>query len=372
MKTLLALLFLSLATHSQVKPLIKKPDGTVYMMNATYQPGDTIELSGDYLWIQIKPINGTKEKPIVFRNKGKVTVGGFKGYTMILTGKHFKVICDTLGKFVIGKPGVYSMGLNLSTSTNTEVSGIEFQYLQTGIQQNPTGTMLLEDCYYHDNYFHDLGNPTEQGRSEAFYLGKTSAGGAFFKNCRIENNLIENVSGDGIQVAGGNFTIKNNWVTKFGTANLAYHQNGILVGGYASADVTGNIISNSTGIALQVLGRGSVNVIGNLFSDINNKTDAIYINGKTSTVDNKLNIIFANNKFTRVTAGRKVVMNGTALSLNGGIAYTNNIGLEKSTIWMVTPDQFTPVPLVKEFELTTTTGEKVIFQLINGTLKQKP
>lgn len=338
-RILIVLLLICSFAHARIVPLAKRTDGTVYIMNSTFQPGDTVELVGNYLWIQIKPINGTKEHPIVFRNKGKVVVGGFKGYTMILTGQHFKVIGD--GNFVIGKPGVYSMGLNLSTSTNVEIANIEFQFLQTGIQQNPTGNALLENCYYHHNYFHHLDNPTEHGRSEAFYLGKTSAGGAFFRNCRIENNRIDSVSGDGIQVAGGTFSIRNNKISRYGLANLRYQNNGILVGGNATADVIGNEISNGKGMALQILGRGLMNVNGNKFTNIDTRQfgdDIIYINGKTATPENKLKINFINNTFFELKPGRKVIMNGTAPALNGGIKYGRNVGLDRGQIVTVRPD----------------------------------
>ena len=342
MKSLIALLFISNALQARIVTLPKRPDGTVYVVNSTLQPGDTVQLVGDYLWIQVRPIMGTKEKPIVFTNKGDVNIGGFKSYTMILAGQHYKVIGNKSGKFVIGKPGVYSMGLNLGLSTNVEVANIEFQYLQTGIQQNPPGKLLMEDCYYHHNYFHDLDNPAAQGRSEAFYLGSTaSTGGAYFKNCRIENNRIDKVSGDGIQVSLGTFLIRNNKISNYGLANLRYQNNGILVGGHATADVLNNEVSNGKGIALQILGRGLMNVIGNKFTNIDTRLhadDIIYINGKTATADNKLQINFRDNTFSGLQPGRKVIMNGTTPAINGGIRYGKNAGLKRGDILMVARD----------------------------------
>ncbi|MET0242100.1 MAG: right-handed parallel beta-helix repeat-containing protein, partial [Flavitalea sp.] len=258
MKRLLILVLLFSQVYAQKKVELPRRPGaasnTVYILDAPFKPGDTVLLSGDYLWIQIKGIKGTAEKPIVFKPKGKVTIGGYASYTLNLYGEHFKVLGG--GKLVIGHPTVFAMGINLGTSHHVEIAGLEMYNVTTGIQQNPTGTELIEGCYYHDLYIHDMQNPPHKGRAEAFYIGKTSPGGCYFKDLRIENNRIENVSGDGIQVSGGTFTIRNNKVRNYGMSDLEQQNNGILVGGNATAIISGNEVSGGTGPALQVLGRG--------------------------------------------------------------------------------------------------------------------
>lgn len=343
MKLLLALLFLSAFAHGQRLVTLPRRTGndklTVYLPTSPFLPGDTVELEGDYLWIQVKGIKGTAQKPIIFRPKGKVTVGGFKSYTMILEGEHWKLLGGC--SLTIGKPGLVSMGLNTGPSHHIEVADVEMQYVTTGIQQNPIGTGVLDSIYYHRLNIHDMSNPAESGRAEAFYIGQTKAGGMTFNNLRIEDNTITDVSGDGIQVAGGTFSIKRNVINGYGLADLVQQNNGILVGDKASADIWDNTISTGTGPAIQILGIAQVNVVRN--SITGNRTtrgteDLVYINGRSG----KLAVLFEGNTLTNNTPARKVAFNGTAPANNGGVVYRQNQGLAEAGITKVVGDVFTP------------------------------
>jgi parallel beta-helix repeat protein len=189
----------------------------------------------------------------------------------------------------------------------------------------------MVDCYYHDNYIHDINNPADRGRSEAFYLGSTSTtsytASHRFKNCRIENNVISNVWGDGIQVANGTFIIKNNIIKRFGLAQLADQRNGILIGGNATATVLRNVIDGGRGNALMVFGVGrniiKHNTIKNI--DISNLTsmDIVYINARVSSGAPLLSLEFSHN-YIHGKTNRFGVVNMTSLSSSSGGAFSYN------------------------------------------------
>lgn len=340
---LLFALLMVMGVNARTVSLPRRSNNTVYLTDATslLQPGDTVVLEGDYTWIKIFNIQGTKEAPILFINKGLVTVGGYVPYTCVLNGSYFKVLGNGDGDIPYGiklgkeRDSIYgAFGLALGDSKGVEVAHCEFQYLSSGILQNPPQGQPMTDCYYHHNYLHNFDNPKSKGRSEGFYLGNTKESATRFENCRIENNRIENVSGDGIQVSRGTFVIKGNSIKNYAQASLALQRAGIIVGGAATADVQNNTVENGGGVGLQIFGCGVMDVSGNTFKDIDvrrlQKEDIVYINGKSATAETPLQIRFYNNNFINVQPNRKVVCNATFAEKSAGISFRNNKGVHSS------------------------------------------
>lgn len=347
------LLALSVIAQARTVTLPRRSNNTVYIMDAStlLQAGDTVLLEGDYTSIKLLKVQGTKEAPIIFRNKGLVTIGGYVPYTWVINGSYFKILGNGDPAFKYGiqlgknRDSIYgSFGLAFGDSKGVEVAFCEFQFLSSGILQNPMAGQLMADCYYHDNYLHDFDNPKARGRSEGFYLGQTKTSTTRFENCRIENNLIENVSGDGIQVSRGTFIVKGNTVRNYAKARLAMQRAGIIVGGEATADIIDNVLQGGGGVGLQIFGCGKMEVAGNTFKDIDvqllPKEDIVYINGKTATPDNPLEINFHNNTFINVAPNRKVIYNGTFEEKTSGITYKKNKGLSSDKINLSKKDKW--------------------------------
>ena len=347
MKPGLLVLFIltSLFAEARIRSLPRRSNNTVYITDATtlLQAGDTVLLEGDYTWIKLFKIEGAKDTPIVFINKGLVTIGGYVPYTCVFRGNYFKILGNGDPAYQYGirlgkdRDSIYgAFGFAFGDSKGVEVAYCEFQYLSCGILQNPAYGQAMPDCYYHHNYMHHLDNPKGKGRSEGFYLGNTKASTTTFEECRIENNLIENVSGDGIQASVGTFIIKGNVIRNYAKASLAQQRAGIIVGGQATADVVDNVIEGGKGVGLQVFGRGKMKITGNTFKDIHVqnlvKEDIVYINGKSATPENPLEIYFHDNEFINVTPNRKVIYNGTLAEKTGGITFKKNKGLASSQI----------------------------------------
>lgn len=349
----LSVVFISLLSQARTVTLPRRSNNTVYITDATtlLQAGDTVVLEGDYTWIKLFKIEGTKDAPIVFVNKGLVTIGGHVPYTCVFGGSYFKILGngdpDYKWGIQLGKKrdSIYgAFGFAFGDSKGVEVAHCEFQYLSSGILQNPKEGQVMSDCYYHDNYLHHFDNPKSKGRSEGFYLGNTKASTTRFEDCRIENNLIENVSGDGIQASVGTFIIKGNTIRNYAKARLAQQRAGIIVGGLATADIIGNVIEGGGGVGLQIFGCGKMEISGNTFKNIDvqtlQKEDIVYINGKTATPDNPLQISFHDNEFINVMPNRNVIYNGTFIDKTAGISFKKNKGLRSSQINLSKKDKW--------------------------------
>jgi hypothetical protein len=349
---LLALLTAGIA-EARTVALPRRSNNTVYITDASplLQPGDTVLLEGDYTWIKLFKIPGTKEQPIVFINKGLVTIGGYVPYTCVFNGTYFKILGNGDPELKYGirlgkqRDSIYgSFGFAFGASKGVEVAHCEFQYLSCGILQNPPAGEVMTDCYYHDNYLHDFNNPKAKGRSEGFYLGNTKASTTRFENCRIENNIIENVSGDGIQASVGTFVLKGNTIRNYAKARLAQQRAGIIVGAHATADILDNVVEGGGGVGLQIFGCGKMEISGNTFKNIDvqtlQKEDIVYINGKTATPENPLEIDFHNNTFENVMPNRKIIYNGTFPEKTAGITFHKNKGLSSDKINLSKKDKW--------------------------------
>ena len=348
---ILLVIFTSACAKARVITLPRNGTNAIYINDASQiiKAGDTVQLEGDYKSILVKEIHGTKEQPVHFINKGLVTVSGYSNYTCVFTGSYY--IIDGSGDpnykygIKLGKENeLGAFGIGPGNSTGVEIHNVEFTDLSSGILQNPHSGEPMVDCYYHDNYFHDFDNPKAKGRSEPFYLGFTGGIGAQFENCRIENNIIENVSGDGIQVCNGSFKIIGNTVKKYAKASLVQQRTGILIGGNCTAVVKNNTIEDGRGVGMQVFGMGKIEIANNTFKNIVvndlDKEDIVYINGKTATPDNPLQLNFHDNKFENCTPNRKLIFNGTSPDKTAGSSFKRNKGLDQNMVSLTQKDKW--------------------------------
>lgn len=306
-----------------VKTIPKNNDGGWYYPNGKaaslgIQPGDIIELEGDYAYINLDGLAGTPEAPIIFRPKAGtiVRVGVNNSYAWIMMNcKHFIIDgTTTAGKygFKIGGPvkGQYiAQSFTFPTSDNFEIKNVELLNAQVGFFGNPkiAGSGPFKNIKIHDNYVHDLDNPMELGRSEGVYLGRTDVNsrtiGGSFENVEIYNNIFEGLAGDGIQVAlTKNVYIHDNQINGYGRANLEQQRSGIIIGGCTSGRVENNKVNNGTGAGLQIFGGGEVIVKNNLFDNVatSPNEDGIYIDGKCQ--DEKLTVRLTGNVITNKPA----------------------------------------------------------------------
>ena len=294
------------------KTIPKNNDGGWYRPNHGLKPGDVVVLEGNYSYINLDSVQGTAEKPIIFRPKGVVNIGVNNSYAWIITNsKHFIIDGRIEGEqygFKIGsniKGQFIAQSFTFPTSDNFEISNVELRNAQVGFFANPK-TGEYRNIKIHDNYVHDLDNPGESGRSEGVYLGNTgkattTEGGKFY-NVEIYNNRFENLAGDGVQVAlTENVFIHHNIIKGYGKADLAQQRSAIIIGGCTSGRIEDNTISEGTGSPIQVFGGGDVYVNRNKMSAVatSSNEDGLYIEGKC--LDRPLKVHLSNNTIDKVS-----------------------------------------------------------------------
>lgn len=291
-----AVLLTNSSTTTKRVTIPKNNDGGLYKpkLSNYLKPGDTLELEGDYAYINFDSLRGTKEKPIIIVNKGIVRIGTNNSYAWIMTNsKYFKIIGSLVSTdkypFKIGGPvaGKYiAQSFTFPTSDEFEITGVELLNAQVGFFANPSSG-LYKNISIHDNYVHDLDNPAESGRSEGVYIGNTSFSttttGGHFDSLHIYNTRFENLAGDGIQVAlTSNMNIHDNIIKGYGKANLEQQRSAIIIGGCSSGKVYNNNTSDGTGAAFQIFGGGDVYLTNNTATNVASSAneDGIYIDGK--------------------------------------------------------------------------------------------
>lgn len=290
--------------HAQHKVILDRNDEDgLFIKDASddIHAGDTVLLKGRYTSFAIYNIKGTRERPIVFINKGPVLIGGNKTHGAIFSGEYFKILGngDKNIRYGIcfsnlGKEQYPHFRLKIQSSKNIEIAFCDISNAANGIIQLPGYGTEITDCYYHDNYFHQIGKADLKKPSNGINLGAekispdTSA--YSFKNCRIENNLFDSLSGNAVAVFKGQFDVDNNYIKHYGLAKMASYENAILLGTKATGEIKGNIIDSSSGTALMILGYGDVDIEKNSFTHLTatpfETLDIVTIKGDINPNDN--------------------------------------------------------------------------------------
>ncbi len=338
LKALLYTSLISLCTQGQERVVLdRRTDNGLYIKDATMfiGPGDTVQLTGKYTSFKIYNIRGTKERPIVFINKGLVVIDGGMNNMVILSGSNFKFLGngDTKYKYGIhispGKMLYPYFGVQIENATNIEVAFCDISKVTNGILQVPApAAQAALDCSFHDNYIHDIGDSIRQKNSCAILLGN-AINPFSMDNCSVKDNILENLAGNGIQVINGTFNIENNQLKNFGKANMPNCRSGIVLGEAATGNILHNDLDSADGTALLILGHGKIEVKNNTFRNIHCKDPAasniVFIQTKQSQAKQlaPLNISFQNNKVTASTADN-VVCNATLPTLTSGSVFSNN------------------------------------------------
>jgi len=364
MKFLLFLISFSLsvslyAQHDHHRIILdRKTDYALYIKDASkiMQPGDTIQLAGRYKSVKINNLAGTPENPVIIINKGHVVIEGVKPNTAVFTGKYFKVLGNGDPNYTYGihftsfsKNADVDFALRLENSTNAEVAFCEISQVVNGILHNPPSGSSSVDCYIHNNYIHDIGDPKKKEKGNGIYLtaSKPEPGKSVwvFQNYRIENNKLESITGNALFVSNGYFSIKDNIVSKFALSGLKGFNTGIILGINANGKITGNKIDSAKGKGLDILGFGEVEVSGNKFAslsvaDLNE--EIVFINGlfKAEAASPLLKLAFLNNSITESVA-KFAVTNITKPGFTNGSVFQGNkiTGDFKKTFNLISKDK---------------------------------
>jgi hypothetical protein len=354
MKKMVFILFILIGATVEARliSIPKNYDGGWYKPQyPKLRPGDTVILRGQYAYWFLENVNGTADSPIVFRNASKTCrIGTANYYAAIMYNcSHFIIdgSGDSTSKYgIIFGPasGDYiSQGLNLSNATNYEVKNVEVMHVQVGIYSNPDTGRTMKHIWMHHNYIHDTNNPAEKGRSEGFYLGNTSVftikNTAHFEDIRITNNLLENLSGDGIQLCDAQgYEVSDNIVRNYGQANLEAQRTGILIGSNSMGIIKNNLVENGYGCGIEIFGYGLNTISDNILKNTGKALlhDAILIrkffgDGAPLKVNCTNNIIegASRNGISNMSTagkGKPGIWSGNKITGVGGKKYYSTVG----------------------------------------------
>lgn len=249
---------------------------TTYVLPNYFSPipvgGDTIKIvAGRTETLKFKGFEGNENSPIVFINDGgqvhiNTTAWGALSFENC---KYIKLS----GK---GDPDVHygfklqggTSGLSfLEYSSDCEVEFVEIEGLAStffGIYAKkdfggnpPIPYPVFNNLSIHDTYIHDL--------AEGMYIGETISPGMEFKHLRVYNNIIVNTLRESVQIANSveDVEIYNNFFLNAGIEDMAVQNNGLQIGTNTIAKAYNNIIINSTGFGVIILGNGDITLKNN-------------------------------------------------------------------------------------------------------------
>jgi len=308
--------------------LPKSSDGSCYKPNLSgVKPGDTLFLSGNYKILNLALPAASEDKPIIITSLGKVKIGGYQIYSVVLKGAYFKFISPKLGDIEITNLNniVAYSGIDLEDSYGAEINGIEINNVAIGIKQNKRFDSDIRDNKIINCHISHTTN-------EGVYLGITNnfSSQGKFRNFIIKNNIIESTGWDGIQCGQGDFIIKGNLVKRWGIKKEPVQRAGIVIGNEATSVIENNILENGYGIAYQNFGTGKnvfrKNVIKNVDLSSLELEDLMYINARGSN----FSLIFQENQFINILTKKKMINNATPADKTNGISYACNTGLHEN------------------------------------------
>lgn len=319
--------------------------------NGKYQPGDILNLKGDFKGILISNMSGNPSKPIYVRNFGTTVTnigdpkwnGGSWAAALTFSNCHYIKIGSTNSRtqFVVngseqGNRGAYFNVVLKDKTDNFEMRNMIIRNGGTGIWAKTDPVKNDASTYYPNSWMSQLSihNLTVSGTlNEAMYIGHTATywnltsnmpyfgspsempGGNQFvqpikwRGVKIYANLVMNSGADGIQTAAiDQLEVYNNNVSNWGTQRNPSHCGGILIGGRTTnSNVHDNYVHDGWGELCQFFGsgeNGGTHIIrNNLFRD-NTGSDGVSLRG---TQDARVQVL--NNTIAR-TAGVNLRING--------------------------------------------------------------
>jgi len=318
------------------------------------KPGQTICVqAGHYEGLRFVGFAGTAQKPIRIINcGGQVTVGIEASYAGVQLWDCQHVIFSgggdaniTYGFRMTRTANGVSM-LNIAgKSSDLEVEWIDIAragFAGIMMKTDPSCDSTVWRPYFsmnnmkvHDNYIHNTG-------AEGMYLGSIFYAGAtitcngqqrvvnphLIYGLDVYNNIIDSTGAEGLQYASApDAKIHHNVIRNAGMNPFERSQiNGIQVGSGGGGDVYSNLIMNTRGASLIVLGHlGGNRFFNNVM--LNSNGDAIFIDERPGSVANTT-VLFANNTIDNVWRDGMRLYNetNTNLIVNNSITRFNASG----------------------------------------------
>jgi len=269
-------------------------DGGIFGANATsYQPGDVINLSGNYSYIYFEKLKGTASNPIILQATGPVTLSNgfdFKDCQFVkLNG-----LIGGVKSITIDQNNSNSSAVAVSIhgySSDIEVSGLIIKNCGYGswckneeFTDANLSNWVLNNISFHDFEMYNLA-------SHGFYYGATEYPNksrpvqidgvnvyynpSMLGNIKIYNGIIRSVGRNGVMLciaATGQNEIYNIDADVCGLENNDQQGAGIQLGGFTSCYVHNNTINHTYLHGIKSFGGDTVRIENNVVSNSGNNT----------------------------------------------------------------------------------------------------
>jgi len=352
-------------------------------------PGATVCIKGGvYQYLRLNNFTGAPGRPITFINcdglvdfsSDKTTQSGLN----VQGSRYFRITGTGDSRFRYGikvsRTGTDATALNiLAKSSDCEVDHVEIAgagFAGIMAKTDPKacdpstfrGNFIMYNVKIHDNYVHDV-------KGEGFYIGHSNWGNGVYVVCNgvktteypheivgleIYNNLTERTGCEGIQYScAPGAQVHHNTIRYAGVSPFGANQNnGIQIGGGTSGGFYNNIIQNSQGDGISMIGhRGPNYIYNNLIT--NSGINGMYIDNRTGSLSG-VDVVVANNTIVTTADGgiRFYNENNTNYAANNVI-----VGVTLNKAITVTNNTF---PLLKENNYTSASVADARFVNVAG------
>lgn len=338
--------------------LVPDAQGRLFVDNTNnyYQPGDVLNLVGNFSGIYFTNLTGSAAAPIVIRNgsAGATTIGnpawngGSWAEGLVFTNCHHIKLGGRNSKsdFVINgstqpaRDAYFNLVLRNHTD-NFEITNLTINNGGTGIWAKTDPVLTDSASWYPNSYMNNLRihDITISGtQNESMYIGHTATywnlttnqpkydtlftPGQFYVqpikwyNVKIYNNYVTGSGADGIQTSAIDLLeVYNNEVTNWALQHNFGHNGGILIGGRTTNTNThDNYVHDGWGEMCQFYGAGGgYHIIhNNLFRDNQVESSGISMRG-------------SDNAIVQITNNTIAKSGGALLRING---YTGQTGAQ--------------------------------------------
>lgn len=262
---------------------------TIRATDYEYKPGDVFCITaGNYGFFRFIGFEGTKEKPLIFKNCGGKVVINDNTYAGIefQHSKHIHLTGTGDDTIEYGIKVNYSATLGVSMNnftTDVEVNNVELTGLGfAGIMaktdpkceaEEGYDNFVMENLRFHHNYIHNIhGEGFYVGYTGNYEEGKTDAcpGKAVYghdvKHVKIHDNILVDIGWDGIQVSLGTEDVEifDNYIENPGKDRKYAQESGIQFGSGTVGKIYNNTIINGTRHGITNFGLGPVYIYNNL------------------------------------------------------------------------------------------------------------
>jgi hypothetical protein len=270
---LIVILFFS--STAMANTIVLKPTAAneIYYPHGGIPQADTIKIqSGNYVSIVLTGIFGNGKKVVIMP---EITGSVKAGFVRVDSSEYFKFTGFNAGTLNAGAGIAIELCSHYEICNNEIHDSQVGLYCKKNPNPNDPRTQypnyVIYDVDIHDNYIHNV-------HGEGMYIGHTYPNADPYnlfltpvrmRFVRIHNNRVEYCDWDGIQLSNAtdSCTVHDNKIRHAGLIDMGDQRAGLIVGSNTNATVYNNLVFDVTGNGIQIFGYGYCPVYNNTIQD---------------------------------------------------------------------------------------------------------